>query len=192
VFADVRRQGREITPADVIETAEPLGPCAGDEIFARFRFAGGVNGFFESRRGMVPKVEGSRMGITVCGTEGMLALRYSGGRELRICRDFPVPVEDSSSFETVELPPESPIPGALPLVLEEWGLDPAKTTHRYFTTGNRNAAWDLIQAIREKREPEAGIVTAVRSLEMIMGVYRSSLCRAEVKLPPADLRHPLG
>ena len=192
VYADVRWQGREITAADTVETAEPIGPCGGDEIFARFRFAGGVNGSFESRRGMVPPVAASRMGITVCGTEGSLTIRYDGDRSLRICRNFPVPVEDSNVYEKVLLPAAEEIPGAAPLTPEKWNIDPAKHSQMYFISNNRRAAWDLVCAIRENREPEAGIDSAIMSLEMIVGVYQSAVSRKVIGLPLSDRRHPLA
>ena len=44
VMADVRFENRRITSKDLLPTTEPVGPCAGDDIMAFFRFANGVNG----------------------------------------------------------------------------------------------------------------------------------------------------
>lgn len=191
VCADVRQNGRLITANDTIAVTEPVGPCAGDEIFARFRFAGGINGFFESRRGLAPKISGERMGITVCGTEGTLTIRYTGNRDLRICRNVPVPVEDDNRYETVEVPEAEDIPGAGPVGYEKLHLDPGRYINVYFAENNRRAAWDLLQAIRDDREPAAGIRSAVHSLEMIVGVYQSSLSGSAAELPLKERRHPL-
>ena len=50
VSAHVTVDGRAIEPADVHEATEPLGPVAGDRIDSYIAFAGGVAGFFDSKR----------------------------------------------------------------------------------------------------------------------------------------------
>ncbi len=102
VFSDIRWQGNPLTAQDVLTTTEPVGPCGGDEIYSLYRFKNGVNGIFESRR-LIENGD-QRLGITVCGSKGILTIRYTGNRELRICRDFPVPIEDHSDFQIVPLP----------------------------------------------------------------------------------------
>jgi predicted dehydrogenase len=192
VYADVRVQNRPITNHDSIETTEPLGPCAGDDIFAHFRFANGINGIFESRRGLVPAVADPRMGITVCGTEGILTIRYTNDRSLRLCRNFPVPVEDHNQYETVQLPEPEEIPGAAPIDPEVWQINPDFFYQVYFAENNRRAAWDLLQAIKNKQEPLAGIDSAIHSLEMIIGIYQSAINHMPAALPLKDRRHPLS
>ena len=191
VYSDVRWNGNHITADDTVETTEPLGLCAGNEIFAHFRFKNGINGIFESRCSLVPPVSDKRMGITVCGTEGSLTIRYTNDRSLRICRNFPVPTEDSNLYETAELPPMEEIPGAEPIDYAAWKLDPAVYHNLYFAGNNRRAAWDLIQAIEQGREPLAGIESAVESLEMIVGVYQSALSHSMTELPLKNRLHPL-
>lgn len=190
VFADIRYQGRLLTAKDVLTTTEPVGPCGGDEIYALYRFANGVNGVFESRH--VVDSGDVRLGLTVCGTKGILAIRYTGNRELRICRDFPVPEEDHADFQIVPLPEEPPVPGAEPYDYETWRINPQIYFHRYFVENNRRAAWNLLQAIDGKASLVAGIDSAVGSLEMITGAYQSALCRAVVEYPLKDRRHPLA
>jgi predicted dehydrogenase len=189
VWSDIRWQGRPITARDVLETSEPVGLCGGDEVFSLYRFPGGVNGVFESRR--VIKKGADRFGITVCGTAGTLSIRYIGDRALRICRDFPTPPEDQAAFRTVELPEVPPIPGAFPLDHERLGIDMARGDHRYFAENNRRAAWNLLRAIEGKEPLTAGIDSALASLEMITGAYRSAVDRAPVVFPLVDRRHPL-
>lgn len=192
VTSDVRWQDRSITNNDLAETTEPLGPCGGDEIFAHFRFANGVNGFFESRRGLVPEAANPRMGITVCGTNGSLTIRYVDDRALRICRNFPVPVEDNNVYEKVVLDPPADIPGSAPIDPEIWGMAPGNFNHKYYAENNRRAAWDLLQAIRENREPAAGIESAICSLEMIVGIYQSSIDGRKIEFPLVNRHHPLS
>ena len=191
VFADIRQEGRPIVATDTLPTAEPVGPCAGDEVFARFRFASGVPGVFESRRGLVPRAKAMRMGIWVFGTGGALAIRYEGERELRLSHAFPAPPEDEAVFEPVPLPPVPEIPGAEPIPWRRWEVDPAVPAKRYFAENNRRAAWNLLQAITRGVPLVAGIESALDSLEMISGAYASALTRRPVPLPLRRRRHPL-
>ena len=174
----------------MLETTEPLGPCGGDEVYSLYRFPGGVNGVFESRR-VVEKGD-RRFGITVCGTSGMLTIRYTGNRELRICRDFPTPLADSSEVQVVTPPEDAPIPGAVPLDHEKLGIDTSQYSRLYFSGNNRRAAWNLLQAIRGEEPLVAGIDSALDSLEMITGAYQSALLHAPVSFPLADRKHPLS
>jgi hypothetical protein len=152
-----------------------------------------VNGIFESHRGLVQSAEEgeNRMGLTVCGTRGNLTIRYCGRRELRICRDFPVPVEDNSHYEVVKVPEPEAIPGATPIDYGRWGVNPEVFSQVYFAENNRRAAWELLQAIREGREPQAGILSAIDSLEMIVGIYQSSILQKPVTFQLQNRQHPL-
>ncbi|MFO0917532.1 MAG: Gfo/Idh/MocA family oxidoreductase [Planctomycetaceae bacterium] len=51
-FASLSIQGRPVGKADVQPGAEGLGPLAGDQVLAQYRFPHGVTGYFASRRGM--------------------------------------------------------------------------------------------------------------------------------------------
>ena len=62
----------------------------------------------------------------------------------------------------------------------------------YFAENNRRAAWDLLQAIKNKQEPLAGIDSAIHSLEMIIGIYQSAINHMPAALPLKDRRHPLS
>ena len=188
VFSDIRYQGKPITANATLPTAEPVGPCAGDEILSFYRFPNNINGIFESRRDVVTGGD-RRLGITVCGTKGSLTVRYTGLRDLRIALNSPVPIEDDTAFEHVELPEEEAIPGAEPIDLEKWRC--TKPANAYFTANNRRAAWNLMQGILHGEVLQAGIETAVESLEMICGAYQSALLRKPVTLPLAIRQHPL-
>lgn len=192
VFAEVRQEGAPIVASSTISVEEPVGRCAGDDIFARFRFAGGVNGIFESRRGMVSRGPCERMGIVITGTKGSLAVRYAGDRDLRFNKKFPWPVEDDASYVTIPVPAPREIPGSVPLDYEFYGMPANSPTHRYYGDNNRRAAWNLLQAIDGKEPLLSSAEDAVQSLEMILGVYRSSLEHRPVALPLVDRCHPLG
>ena len=187
LFAEVTVDGAPLKATDRSATKEPLGPVAGDNVFAHLHFPGGVRGFFESRRGIYQPGGQVRMGLTVVGTKGALSMRYTSGRpgegdrKLRLTRSA-YPVEDAAEYEEVPLPEESDLPGAEPLVMD---FIP------YFSINNRLAAWDLVQAIREGREPRAGASDAAAVLEIIQGIYLSQLEGRRVELPLKMRHHPL-
>jgi predicted dehydrogenase len=196
VFADVTANGRPITRTDRTETVEPIGPAAGDDVFACFRFPGGVRGVFESRRGLHDRTSpATHMGITVIGTKGTLSMRFedSSGpplRPLRISRLLGPP-EDESDFEIVPLTEDRVIPGAAPLEYSLAGQEDIPRA-KMFLESNRFAVWDLMRAIEEDRQPVSNVYNARLALEMIHGIYASHLARGFVEFPLTDRAHPLG
>ncbi|QYY35018.1 Gfo/Idh/MocA family oxidoreductase [Ruficoccus sp. ZRK36] len=183
VFADITFEGKPIKAGQCLETAEPIGPVAGDEVLAMYQFSNSVRGWFESRRGMTER--GVRMGITIVGTTGTLAVRFDEERKLRLSRSA-FPPEDEACFEDVPLLDETVIPGASPLEFGSY-----KGHQHYFIRNNRRAAWDLICALKEGREPLASVRDAQVVLEMIYGAYASQLTGSRVSFPLCERRHPL-
>ena len=92
VSAEITVEGRPLRREDRSVTKEPLGPVAGDNVFALYRFPNSVRGIFESRKGLFRKQV--RMGVSVVGTEGILSVRYDNDRRLRLSRT-PYPPEDA-------------------------------------------------------------------------------------------------
>ena len=187
LFSEVTVNGAPLKPSDRSATTEPLGPVAGDNIFAHLHFPGGVRGFFESRKGIYQPGQQVRMGLTIVGTKGSLSMRYTKGsrgegeRKLRLTRST-YPVEDAADYEEIPLTDEREIPGAEPLIMD---FIP------YFSINNRFAAWDLMQAIKEGREPLASAQDAANVLEIIQGIYLSQLKGCRIDLPLTIRRHPL-
>ncbi len=201
VMADVTLNNQPIVKKDREEkTVEPIGPSAGDHVFAAFRFANGVRGTFESRRGLssfetVQKTGVVEMGVCVVGTRGALSLRFKDSADapfekLRL-RRRPGPVEDGSFFEEVPVEEKRVIPGAEPLDFSRCGKTPDVPAAGLFLTSNRYAAWDLINAVVEDRQPVSNIYSARLAQEMIQGIYASSLSQRGVAFPLADRKHPL-
>lgn len=193
VYADISQDGRPITETDRTETVEPIGPAAGDSIFAHFRFPGDVRGIFESRRGLYDRPSGkTQMGITVVGTEGVLSARFDDyeTRPLRISRG-PGALEYGRCFEDVPLSEDRTIPGAEPLDYSLCGQRdiPSAT---FFLEANRFAAWDLICAIEEDRQPISSAHNARLTQEMIEGIYAAHLSGGKVEFPLQNRAHPLG
>ncbi|WP_269523576.1 Gfo/Idh/MocA family protein [Coraliomargarita parva] len=183
VSADITYEGKPIKAGECLETAEPIGPVAGDEVWSAYQFANGVRGWFESRRGMSER--GVRMGITIVGTTGTLAVRFDDERKLRLSRS-PFPPEDEAQFVDVPMPDDGEIPGADPLECGEY-----QGFHLYFLRNNRRAAWDLICALEEGREPLSCAQDAQVVLEMIYGAYASQLSGRRIAFPLCERRHPL-
>jgi predicted dehydrogenase len=191
VFSDIRTDGRIITSGDIISTDEPIGLTAGDEVMSLYRFPGNINTIFQSHRAVV---EGgaTRMGIVVAGTKASLAVRYSGDRTLRICKDFPTPEEDESQYETITVPEAPEIPGAEPIDYKQCVSLPAQPHKRYYADNNRRAAWDLLKSLEKGTPLLSSAMDAVWSTEMITGAYRSAIERRVITLPQTERKHPLG
>ncbi len=191
VFADITEGGRPIAKTDRGKTVEPIGPAAGDRIFACFRFPGDVRGIFESRKDWFDLSCGIlHMGVAVIGTKGTLSKRFNDNLPevpLRISR-LPGPPEDNSRFEDVPLAEDRIIPGAEPLDYSLCGRPDISPT---FMESNRFAAWDLMCAIEENRQPVSNAYNARLALEMIYGIYSSHLEGRVVNFPLADRTHPL-
>lgn len=196
VFADVTTKGKPIVKTDRSKNVEPLGPLAGDEVFAYFRFKNDVCGTFESKQGLFNTEKSSfvHMGITVTGTRGALSLRFNDVTPfepgLRISR-IPAPPEDNACYEKVELRETRIIPGAEPLDPETCGKFKWVPTKALFLESNRFAAWDLMCSIEEDRLPISNVYNARTVVEMIQGIYASHLKGSVMRFPLANRKHPL-
>ncbi|MDR2706394.1 MAG: Gfo/Idh/MocA family oxidoreductase [Planctomycetaceae bacterium] len=192
VMSDIRNQGHPVTVSELTKTVEPIGPTAGDEIYAVFRFSGGVRGIFESRRNLY---KGNyRMGICVIGSKGMLSLRFlDGSRELQPLRFSNVPCSppNESVTENIPLKEERVIPDAEPLDSLYEKLNGKPDIVPSFIETNRFAVWDLMQAIEEDRQPVSNVYNARQTLEMIYGIYAAHITKTTVNFPLTNRKHPL-
>lgn len=191
VWAEVLCDGRSVLADELTETVEPIGPAAGDQIFAVFRFPNGVRGLFESRRGLAdPARQQTQMGLAVVGTQGTLSLRFDDNRDaaLRISRR-PAPPDIEAQFEVVPVVDDRIIPGAAPLDDSLRGVQTPGAS--LFLKSNRHALWDLMRSIEEDRQPISNADNARLALEMIHAVYSSHLTGCVVRFPLAERTHPL-
>ena len=190
VWADITTEGRPIVRTDRAKTVEPLGPVAGDNIYAAFRFPGEVRGVFETRKGLYDYDHGvNNMGVSVTGTGGTLAMLFddrhdSSKRRLRLSRR-PFQPDGMDGFEDVPLAEDRVIPGAEPLDYSRCGVP-------FFLEANRFAAWDLMQSVQEDRLPLSNQYNAGWVVEMIHGIYASHLAGSRITFPLTDRKHPLG
>lgn len=186
VMGRVRCDGRDMNKADAHEATEPMGLVAGDQVIASFGFAEGVDGHFQSRRGLADDTE-PRMSITIVGSKARLFFRYDSQRQLRMVHSDR-PLEEGGTFEAVDVKPLSDIQDAQPIESIVMG-DAAR--YLYFAKANRYAAVDLLDAIVQDRHPLASGRSARWALELIHGVYASHLSGKWLSLPLTERDHPL-
>jgi predicted dehydrogenase len=173
-FAHVIADGHELTPADVVDGAEGIGPLAGDSIVAYYAFGNGVCGTFETRRAQPPA---NRFGLDLYGSEGIIAVRSGGVYYL------PRPVlspTEGATWEEITPPPETK-PDGTPFSAEELRYRPMQ-----------RMVEDLLAAVEEGREHISSGYDGRASLEMILSVYESQRTGARVPFPMQNREHPLA
>jgi len=174
-FAQVRANGRLVTKADVRDGAEGIGPLAGDEIQAWYRFAGPTVGYFATDR--TRHGAAARYGLTIYGSKGILTTTMGAFPEVWF-------VEDPAWQPGRSKAPWRRITSA-GIDRPEPVSDPA---HRH---GNRLIALDLIRAIETGGRPQGSMYDGRAALEMILAIYESHRQNAPVPLPLANRKHPL-
>jgi predicted dehydrogenase len=170
-----------VTPADVREGAEQIGPIAGNDIIAQYGFDDGVTGSFES----VVAGDGGGLDyfrIELGGTAGTVTMWINGNTLHVSSRPFTIAAAGATKGATVEVVPieDLPVPsGALP---------DANGAH----AGNQLIVRDLLAAVESGAEPLASGHNARAALEMILAVYESHAAGQRVSLPLAERTHPLA
>lgn len=178
--ARVCQDGRDVTPADVREGAEQIGPIAGNDVIAQYGFDEGVTGSFEST------VAGDGGGldyfrIELGGTSGTVTMWINGTTLHVSSRPFTIATAGSTKDATVEVVPLEDLP------MPAGALSDANGAH----AGNQLLVRDLLAAVESGAEPMASGHNARAALEMIMAVYESHAAGQRVALPLADRTHPL-
>ncbi|HEY3324391.1 MAG TPA: Gfo/Idh/MocA family oxidoreductase [Planctomycetota bacterium] len=164
--AEVLQQGRRITVADARRVAEGIGPVAGDDISAEFVLEKGVTASFISaakNRGTAPP-----WGLELIGSKGIA----------KIAANIPCQTFVKTAVGEWEAVPGDPMAGA-------------SAEKDAFGAANRRMVDDLLAAIREDRQPASSGRDALKTIEMVMAVYRSALSGAAVKLPLEKRGHAL-
>jgi len=178
VTATLLQDGRPIARRDVKEGAEGVGPLAGNEVHARFELASGVPLFFDSVAGAGNAPAG--FGLQLIGTTGVIDLRID-------------------TTPLAHLLPGSPFrPIAEPRVwipITSTGLgesEPIADVHNQ-VAGHLIPGRDLIDAVREKREPLCSGRDGRRIVEMITSVFESARLNGQrVAFPLAIRGNPLA
>lgn len=176
--ARIRANGRAPRLDDARESpADRVGPVVGDEIFAHFAMASGVNVTFRSRAGL-EKAAGP-FGLEIIGTRGVI--RVHSGAEPEIFLLAQPNREDPTRQE----------------IWTRWtgGVAPAEEAGIDGLTGydaaHRRVVRDWLQSIDEQREPLSSGQRALHAIEMAHGVFQSGLEERKVDFPMFRRAHPL-
>jgi predicted dehydrogenase len=174
-FAQVRSEGRPVTRKDVRDGAEGIGPLAGDEVVASYRFGGMTMGYFSSHRARHGASE--RYGLSIFGSKGVLTTTLGAVPDVWFIED------------PAWQPGRSKAPWRR---ISSEGIDkPEPLSDLQHRIGNRLIAQDLIRAIETDTQPKGSIYDGRAALEMILAVYESHRMNAPVSLPLANRKHPL-
>jgi predicted dehydrogenase len=174
-FAQVRGNGHLVTRSDARDGAEGIGPLAGDEIQAMYRFGGTTMGYFATHRAR--QGASARYGLEIRGTKGILTTTMGAFPEVWFVED-PAWQPGRSQAAWKRITSEG-------IDQPEPVSDPS---HRH---GNRLIALDLIRAIETNSQPHGSMYDGRAALEMILAIYESHRQNAPVPLPLANRRHPL-
>ncbi len=165
--ARVLWQGRDIRASDARRVEDDVGPVAGDEVFAQFAFANGVNATFTSAAKLKDTV--GHWGLELHGSKGIA----------RICCDLvPKVFLRRSTGWKAETPGDTWVP-----------FEPTSTRP---LTQNVIPVQDWLEAIAQNREPQCSARNAAWAVEMVCGVYRAGLSKQRVGFPLKERAHPLA
>ena len=143
------------------------GLIAGDTIAGAFGFAGGLTGYFASKRSA--EKSGKRYGLDLYGSLGIISIRAGLDPTVQICLS---PQWNSAPWTPLELPGNPP--------------------RRSNDAANGALVADLLQAIELDRPPKSSGVDARWTLEMVHALYRSQRSGRREPLPAESREHPLA
>lgn len=174
-FAHVTQDGHPVTRQDVVEGNEGIGPLAGDVVRAMYGMPDGSTASFYSYQGAAGRP--SRYGLQIYGSEGVLELlegtlpsvKYLGDPSWSPGRSG-TPWQNVTSAGIDQLEP----------------IQDAKVTSRHYW-----AIKDLIDAIRQDRQPLSSMYEARGATEMIVAVFESHRVGGPVSLPLENRENPL-
>jgi predicted dehydrogenase len=165
--ARVLSQGRDIVATDGRLVKDNVGLVAGNEVFAQFSFANGVNATFTSS-GKLRETVG-HWGIELFGSKGAVRIN---------CDISPnVFIRQSTAWQASGKTDEwKPLDAALIKSPPEHNLGPVG---------------DWLDAIAKNREPECSGRNGAWAVEMVMAVYQAALGKSRMTFPLTNRAHPL-
>jgi predicted dehydrogenase len=178
VHGHVTKDGRDVTHADAFDGPEGMPRTAGNGLTAKFSFQNGVIGTYESiptskDQDQVMPPGSNYFGFEVCGTRGILSLRY------RSLHHYPrgqwMAGDEFGKWEKIPL--------------GEWGRMDIET---YYTRCHEVCVNELLRAIEEDRAPR-GVSTLHDGrvvTEMIIAVHQSHLSGKRIPLPLTNRTNP--
>jgi len=174
-FSRVRVDGRPASRDDVRDGAEGIGPLAGDESHAMYRFAGQTMGYFSTQCARHGAAQ--RFGLQIYGSKGILTTTTGAFPEVWFTED-PTwqPGRSKAPWRRIS---------SAGIDMPETNSDPQQ---HY---GNRLIASDLIRTIEADTQPIGSMYDGRAALEMILAVYESHRLGTPTQFPLATRRHPL-
>lgn len=176
--ATLLQQGRPVTKTDVHEGDEGVGLLAGNEVHARYEMDSGLPVFFDSVQNAGQREAG--FGLQIIGTKGILDFRIDTEPLAQVMIGSPFkPVSESRLWQ-----PISTAGVGKPESIAGLGAQVA---------GHLTAAYDLLTALRENRQPLCNVDEARTTVEMISAVFESHRLNGQhVKMPLEIRDNPLG
>ena len=166
--ARVQWQGRDITRAEGRLVKDNVGRVAGDEVFAQFAFAKGVNATFTSAAPLRETV--GHWGIEFLGSQGVARINCDIEPNVFIRRSTLWKSEGKTDrWEPLAASVVKSPPGPNPGPVGDW-----------------------LEAIARDREPECSGRNGAWAVEMVMGVYQGAISQGRVAFPLVDRGHPLA
>jgi len=165
--ARVLWQGRDVIATDGRVVKDNVGLVGGDEVFAQFAFANGVNATFTSAAKLRETV--GHWGLELLGSKGAVRIN---------CDISPnVFLRQSTAWQAAGKTDEwKPLDAALIKSPPEHNLGPVG---------------DWLDAIARNREPECSGGNGAWAVEMVLAVYHAALGKARVAFPLTSRAHPL-
>ena len=176
-FAKIEENGEQVTKKHVRPGNEALGPLAGDNVHAVFGIGDGRIATFDSVRGMGTG-RPWRFGIQIMGSKGIIEIQTGYLPPAAILRDPAwCPALSGKRWQTIT----------------SAGVGkPEPFEGDYRLEGNVIACKDLIQAIRDDRQPECDVTQGRMVIEMINAVFDSHRVGGPVSFPLKTRVNALG
>ena len=175
-YATVSANGQPISAKDVAEGNEGVGLLAGDAVHARYTFAKGVIGSFDTVRGK--GATPSRFGLQIFGSKGIIEIGTGYPAPVWILKDGSwSPGRSGAAWQQV-----TSVGVGQPEAIKDGGLH----------AGNVAAVKDLLDAIQKDRQPACGMYDGRAIVEMICAVFASQRAGKPVALPLTDRGNPLA
>ncbi len=175
-FARVWDDGKLVTKDHVRKGAEGIGPLAGDEIHATYRFPGRTMAYFSTDRARHGAAK--RFSLWIYGSKGVVTTSTGSLPECWFADDPSwQPGRSKASWIRVT--------GA--------GLGKPETyaSATHARLGNQRAVRDLIHAVETDTQPRGSAYDGRAALEMILATYESHRLGKPVALPLENRKHPL-
>ena len=174
--ATIQQEGRPATPADVREGDEGIGLIAGDEVHARFDTERGIPIFYDSKKGLGSTASG--FGLQIFCERGVVDLRLDFEPLVHVREGHPfVPATTPRAWiplTSAGLGMPEPVPGLNRRILDHVA-----------------AIEDLLDSMRNGREPLSGPAAASETVEMTQAVFASFAAGGPVAMPLATRTAPL-